>query len=237
MEHKNLLVNSLNRIKQQHSIHENSLDGFTSILKSLDEKRNTILTNLLTENNAESCSSVPFEALNTSNIYHLKHIERLCTDHRLRFLDSHLFKGEIPAEAISKIRKIESDFNVILSGYKIIAPAKLFKLKKKDDPLLFVPLGNDYFYLIHQWGKDLHPLRKLMVWPAKNALNLVFSVFMLSLIVAVVALNTVTAKASPVALFLVTLLFTFKSIIALVVFFGIAKGKRFNSLAWNSNYV
>ncbi|WP_395062778.1 hypothetical protein [Flavobacterium sp.] len=36
-----------------------------------------------------------------------------------------------------------------------MAPSKAFNLKKYDDPLLFAPIGNDYYYLIHKWGNDL----------------------------------------------------------------------------------
>ena len=38
-----------------------------------------------------------------------------------------------------------------------MAPSALFRLEKTDDPLLFVPLGNNYYYLVHKWGNDLHP--------------------------------------------------------------------------------
>ena len=40
--------------------------------------------------------------------------------------------------------------------------SKLFRLKNTDDPLLFVPLGNSYFYLVHKWGNDLHPFENYL---------------------------------------------------------------------------
>ena len=57
----------------------------------------------------------------------------------------------------------------------------MFRLKNYDDPLLFINLGNDYFYLIHKWGNDLSPFRKLLMWPFKNILNLIVFMIILSL--------------------------------------------------------
>ena len=79
----------------------------------------------------------------------------------MRFLDLKYFKNDLPQEAFDKIAQLEGEHNTTLAGFKIMAPSKLFRLKDTDDPLLFVPIGNDYFYLIHQWGDDLHPLEKL----------------------------------------------------------------------------
>ena len=62
-----------------------------------------------------------------------------------------------------------------------MAPSVLFRLEKKDDPLLFVPLGNEYYYLIHKWGNDLHPFRKALMWPFKNIWNLLLSCFCIKL--------------------------------------------------------
>ena len=59
----------------------------------------------------------------------------------------------------------------------IMAPSKLFKIKSPDDPILFIPIGNNYYYLIHKWGEEFNYLRKLLVLPFKNIDNLtIFSV-------------------------------------------------------------
>ena len=77
-------------------------------------------------------------------------------------------KNTIPEEAISQIRMIEKNHNTTLEDFKIVAPSKVFDLINYDDPLLFVPMGNEYYYLIHKWGNDIRPLRKLPVSPIKN---------------------------------------------------------------------
>ena len=108
------------------------------------------------------------DKLATANIFHIDNIKNTCIDYRLRFLDLKYFKNDLPQEAFDKIARLEAVHGTTLSGFKIMAPSKLFRLKNTDDPLLFVPIGNDYFYLIHQWGDDLSPFRKLFMWPFKN---------------------------------------------------------------------
>ncbi len=177
-----------------------------------------------------------FDLLETDRIYHLDHIKQICIDYRLRFLDSKYFKGEIPTEAISKIRQLERDHNMELKGFKMVAPSKLFKLKDKDDPLLFAPIGNDYFYLIHKWGNDLHPLRKILVWPFKNIVNLALLVLAISYFLTAMVPAGLFSKHASNAEFWIIFFFMFKSMAAVVIFYGFAMGKNFNPAIWNSKY-
>jgi hypothetical protein len=175
--------------------------------------------------------------LEPERIFHLDDIKALCITYRLRFLDSHFFKGEIPEEAISKIRQLEKEQQQSLSGLKVMAPAKLLKLENADDPLLFAPMGNDYFYLVHKWGKDLHPLRRLLMWPYKSFENLVFAVFLISiLLTAMTPMGMFTKGAVTNQEYFLMFLFMFKAVAGIVLFYGFAKGKNFNSAIWDSKY-
>ena len=80
--------------------------------------------------------------LKKENIFHINTIKSTCIDYRLRFLDMKYFKGEIPLEAIEKIKQMEIDHNKKLNSFKIMAPSIMFRLKKTDDPLLFIPIGS-----------------------------------------------------------------------------------------------
>jgi len=71
-----------------------------------------------------------------------------------------------------------------LEGFRIIASSKLFKLENYDDPLLFAPIGNGYYYLIHKWGNDLHPLRKLAMKPFKTMGNFLILLIFISLLIS-----------------------------------------------------
>lgn len=177
-----------------------------------------------------------FDLLDTNKIFHKEQIKKICTDYRLRFLDSKYFKGKIPQSALTKIRNLEEQHDTQLKGFKIMAPSKLFKLEDKDDPLLFAPIGNDYYYLIHKWGNDLHPLRKLLVWPFKDIVNLTLTTLLISYLVTLLIPNGLFSKRDGAAEFWIMFFFMFKSLAAIVIFYGFALGKNFNPAIWNSKY-
>ncbi|TDQ31588.1 hypothetical protein [Zeaxanthinibacter enoshimensis] len=177
-----------------------------------------------------------FELLDTSKIYHLDQIRKTCINYRLRFLDIRYFKGEVPREGISKIKALEKDHGIEIKGFKLMAPSRLFKLEDKDDPLLFAPIGNGYYYLIHTWGNDLHPLRKMLVWPFKNVINLAAIVVLVSMLATLMVPSGLFSKSGTAAEFWIIFFFMFKSIAAVVIFYGFALGKNFNPAIWNSKY-
>ncbi|MEJ1222115.1 hypothetical protein [Sediminicola sp. 1XM1-17] len=177
-----------------------------------------------------------FDQLETQRIYHIDQIKQICIDYRLRFLDSKYFKGDIPDEAISEIKNLENKHDLELQGYKIIAPSKMFKLKDKDDPLLFAPIGNDYYYLIHKWGNDLHPLRRIFAWPFKSIVNLTLIVLLGSYLLTLLVPSGLFSKGDSNAEFWIIFFFMFKSAASVIIFYGFALGKNFNPGIWNSKY-
>ena len=177
-----------------------------------------------------------FDLLETDKIYHIDQIRDICIDYRLRFLNSKYFKGEIPQEAIFKIKQLEKSHDVEMKGFKIIAPSKLFKLEDKDDPLLFAPIGNDYFYLIHKWGNDLSPLRKILMWPFKSVINLTLLTVLVSYLITLMVPSGLFSKSSSSTEFWIIFFFMFKCIASVVIFYGFALGKNFNPAIWNSKY-
>jgi hypothetical protein len=117
-----------------------------------------------------------------------------------------------------------------------MAPSVLFRLEKKDDPLLFVPLGNSYFYLVHKWGNDLHPFRKMMMWSFKSIWNLILCLLGLSWIATQLTPMGLFTKNSDSASYWMLYFFMFKAIASIVLFYGFAMGKNFNPAIWNSKY-
>lgn len=174
--------------------------------------------------------------LESNRIYYLDDIKQLCINFRLRFLDYELFKGSIPTEAVGIIQKLEKEHHTNLQNLKIVAPSKAFRLKNADDPLLFVPLDKNRFYLVHKWGKDLHPFRKFLMWPYKNFENLIFTVFLVSIFLTLLIPDGLFSKESSVSQTFIVFLFMFKWVAAIVLFYGVALGKNFNNQMWNSNY-
>lgn len=177
-----------------------------------------------------------FDRLDGNRIYHLRHIRQICIDYRLRFLDLAYFKPELPGEARQAMHELGAAHGTRLENLKIVAPSRLFKLEDKDDPLLFVPMGNDYFYLVHKWGNDLHPLRRALVWPFKSLPNLVLLIFLISYLITLMIPGGLFSRHDSAAEFWIIYFFMFKSVAAVVLFYGFALGKNFNPAIWDSKY-
>lgn len=204
--------------------------------ESTYEEHKANLSNFIDSLNINTINNFDLNKLSKSRIYHIDHIKKVSIDYRLRFLDIKYFKNKLPNEALKQIKKLEKKHKTKLSEFKIMAPSVLFRLEKKDDPLLFVPLGNEYYYLIYKWGNDLHPFRKALMWPFKNIWNL---------LLAVLALSWVFTELTPLSLFTknqndssywMLLFFMFKAIASIVLYFGFALGKNFNPAIWDNRY-
>lgn len=146
---KTNIEEKLKNLKIKGSEKDRILEQVNQILKEDDSNQRRIEKNIVVNRN-EVANNFDFELLETDDIYHINQIKHICVNYRLRFLASKYFKGEIPQEAIHKIKLLEKTHKIEVKGFKIIAPSRLFKLKDKNDPLLFAQIGNDYFYLIHK---------------------------------------------------------------------------------------
>lgn len=187
-------------------------------------------------NQIKNDNKFDFDKLESKRIVHLNAIKKTCISYRLRFLDIHYFKGDIPIEAIDKIKELELDHGIIINSFKIMAPSVMFRLKKTDDPLMFVPIGNNYYYLIHKWGNDLNPFRRIRMWPFHSLKNLLFSLLAVSFLITLMTPLQIFTKSPDSSSFWLLFLFMFKAIVAIVLFLGVALGKNFNPKIWNSKY-
>ena len=210
------------------------LEEVQAILAENELTRNRI-ANKLQEENTNTSNQLHFDLLDTDKIFHLEQIKTICITYRLRFLDSAIFKNVIPAEAITKIRVLEKDHQTELRDFKIIAPSKSFHLLNYDDPLLFVPIGNNYYYLIHQWGTEMNPLRKLLVLPLKNLWNFTVTNILISIIITLLVPTSKLSQSVPLAPVIV-FLFAFKSIFAVFAYYFFMMGKNFNEEIWQRKY-
>jgi len=197
-----------------------------------DEK----ILDALQKNCEEGSNPFYFDLLLPDKIYHISDIEKICIDYRLRFLNTSSFKGQLPYEAITKIKQLEEEHKTSLKGYKIMAPAKFFRLKNADDPLLFAPIGNQYYYLIHSWGNELHPLRRLMMWPFKHLENFIVLLLLLCLLFTALVPNGMFSPQQSTTQFFLIFFFMVKWVAGMAIFFGVKNGFNFSSSNWNSKY-
>jgi len=223
------------RKQRSRSRNEESVDKLLSDLLAEAQAEHRIETTLASGIN-DITNDFNIDLLESDKVYHLESIKKICIDYRLRFLDSRYFKNEFPEEAISKIKRLEQEHDIELSGFKVMAPSKLFRLENPDDPLLFAPIGNGYYYLIHKWGNDLAPLRKLMVLPFKSLDTLMISTFFASVLITYLYSFILEDNEQFLSHVGLLFLFLFKSIIAVVIFYAIPRGKNVNEAIWDSKY-
>lgn len=214
---------------------ENDILNDVRLILSQNEDRRKEISNTISEKSSTNANNFDFDLLATEKIFHLEQIKKVCIDYRLRFLDSHLFKNEIPEEAITGIHNLEKNHDTILGGFKIMAPSKTFQLLSYDDPLLFAPIGNNYYYLIHKWGNDLSATRKLAVLPVKNLGNFVITTMLASILITMFIPANNLSKSIPMAGF-IEFLFIWKGVIAVALYGFFMAGKNFNTRIWNRKY-
>ena len=216
---------------------EISSDELKSIVKKIwsnhDSKKDQIRISLNKKNDYKN-NQLKFDKMESKNIFHKDTIKKICVRYRLRFLDSNLFKGEYPKNITRIITDLESKHDTILSNFKIMAPSKLFKIKSPDDPILFVPIGNDYFYLVHKWGKEFNKLRKLMVLPFKNIDNLTIFSILVSIFFALVGKLVMPSLTSSEVFIL--FLFLVKGFIFIFFYMFFLTRRNFSESNWNSKF-
>lgn len=199
--------------------------------------REEIIRTALQDETYSNSNTFDLDKLESAKIFYIDDIEKMCVNYRLRFLGSSLFKANLPYEAILRIKQEEKIHNTHLNGFRILAPASAFKLKNADDPLLFAPIGNGYYYLIHSWGNDLHPLRKLLMWPLRHLENFMFFLLLLSLLLTLMVPSGMFSKENTTSQFVILFFFMFKWVTALAIFYGFKYGKNFSSAVWKSTYI
>ncbi len=225
-------------LKKYRAKESNEIDFLNEVkafLSNDDDLRNAIKQKIKGSSSTKH-NNFDFDLLETDKIYHVQQIKDICIDYRLRFLDSSFFKNDIPEEAISKIKYLEKDHNITLEGFKIMAPSKLFQLKNYDDPLLFAPIGNNYYYLIHKWGNDINPFRKIAVRPFRDFGSLLIFLFAISAFIAIVTPGNLFGPGNEDIFKVVCCLFIFKSLSAIALYFCFWQGKNFNEAIWNSSF-
>lgn len=225
-------------IKERNkTINDEEILGWVySVLGEANTNHLSILNRLSNSPVERGVNNFDIDKVDTDAIFHVTQIQKICADYRLRFLDTKYFKGNYPSEVLEKIENLEKEHNTQLDGFKIIAPSKLFRLDKADDPLLFAPMGNGYFYLIHKWGTDLHPLRKIKYWGVKNVENMGISIFVASLLLTILTIQFFSSDSFHMGYNIVLFLFYFKGILGMIFFYGAASGKNFSEYSWASKY-
>ncbi len=230
------LENKLKEVRAKKFKNSNDiLEAYLQLLNKDDENRNRIRESL-TEENSEKSNTFNTDQLESARVFHVSQIRKICIDYRLRFLDTAYFKDTYPEEAISEINNLEKIHNTTFSNFKIVAPIDVFKLRKADDPLLFLPMGNGYHYLVHKWGNDVSPLRKLKYWSIKNIENLLVSLTLISIVFTALTYPFFLTQDPSFGYLLMLFMFYFKGVVGMFFIFCGGRGKNFSEYSWQSQY-
>lgn len=221
------LQQELEKIKKKSRV--TVLDEVHQILNEDLEKEIGITNKLKGANTYKS--DIDLSKLDPKNIYTLEQIRQICVKYRLRFLDSKAFIGEIPGEAVSKVKALEKTLGHPVDGFKVVAPKKLFQLEDKDaDPLLFLQLANDKFYFIHKWGGELNRFRSLLAAPLRSFMSMFWT------LLGVAFLFSLAIPTASIDVFLFLFVHSFIAIcgIACMIIFMIRE--NFSDAEWNSRF-
>lgn len=182
--------------------------------------------------------SFPLSKLDSSRIFNIHTIEKICVKYRMRFLESALFKDEVPAEAVREIKHLEQQLGITLESFKIIAPSERFKLKDSTkDPVLMAELPDGRFYYIFEWGDDMKWYEHLLKYPFRHMKALAISSIMVGLLVALLVPSQFEMMKAE--FFYRFFIFSMTSclILTLAIITGIMHSKDFSENVWNSKFI
>ncbi|HXC03791.1 MAG TPA: hypothetical protein VNZ86_03515 [Bacteroidia bacterium] len=230
----------LRKRQLQHGAVHSLLSDVKNILKHSEEKDKQVLARLTTPNYTKPVP-VSLRNYDPQRLFSKEEIHEICSRYRLRFLDSSYFKNEFPYDALAEINRFEKENGLTVEKFKIIAPPHLFKLEDrcKKDPLLFAQVGENSFYLLHQWGHDLAWYREWLVWPLKNIYTTAYALFALSFIITLITPLSwiIRNETNPeqilyyrIAYFAHTLIFLF----GFTLFLGMTFRKNFSEQEWDN---
>ena len=222
--------------KREKAQGEATLNSFKELFQADWEKDKAILERL--RKGAETADLLSPDSLEEDRIFSLPEIKKICLKYRLRFLSTKYFKKEYPQDAVAEIKKTEDLTGEKIDAFAILAPASMFKLEDANkDPLLFAPLSDGRFYLIHKWGNDLSSSRRLLAWPTKTLANLLLTLTVLSVVLAAIIPSDWLIPSGEYFNFYRFGFVAFNMIFftGIVSYFWLALNQKFSVEAWNSS--
>ncbi|MBL7931200.1 MAG: hypothetical protein JNL60_04845 [Bacteroidia bacterium] len=195
-----------------------------------------ILDNLKQYNKANEV--LDEENIDSDLVFRIEEIRKIAIVNRLKFLESKLYKSEVPYEAVLRIKYLNDHFYKDIAHFRILSHPESFVNGGLDhESLLFAKTNYDNYYLIHSWGKKPKWYRHYQFWPLKKFETLVISLLIFTLVIALVLptrLITLDASATywsgyRAAAFFHLLIFN----LGVTAYITFAFGKNFSSSIWN----
>ncbi len=141
------------------------------------EAKKVLIQSRLTEKNVldnlkfykSSFEFLDEEEVSSKKIFTVQQIKSTAVKLRLRFLPSQAFEGEIPYEAVLKIKDLNNIHHKELKHFKILSTKKFFSDNDStEEALLFAQTLYGNYHHIHTWGHTLEKNRKIKRFPLRN---------------------------------------------------------------------
>jgi hypothetical protein len=122
------------------------------------------------------------EELDNSEVFTPDEIRKVAVKHRLKFLDSQMYKPAVPYAALMKIKQLNREHHKDLREFRILSCPQAFQDPRScTSALLFAKTNCDNYYLIQRWGKKIGWTRRLFFWPLRTFENLLLTVILFTL--------------------------------------------------------
>lgn len=224
--------------KRLRSVDDELMDDVKRILFKDLYSDKKILDNLKSYN--KSYEILDEEGLDPSRIFSLDEIKNIAIKYRLRFLDSPIYKGPIPSEALNEIKEISENQGKDLRVFKILAPISFFKRKTKNDAdaILFTITNLGNYYLLFRWGYPTPWHRWLSSYPLRDFEKMFALILSITLILSLsfpTQWITMDREAEYFSMYRIATFFhmlIFDSAIAAFVLFGFYS--NFSASQWNN---
>jgi hypothetical protein len=110
-------------------------------------------------------------------------LKSVCKKLHLRCLPSQAFEGEVPYEAVLKIKELNTRYHKDLKHFKILSTKEFFsETYSKHQAVLFAQTLYGSYYLIHTWGEPLSNWRKPKYFILRNFESLAAVMLLFTLI-------------------------------------------------------
>ncbi len=165
-------------------------------------------------------------------------IKNICKKLRLRFLSSQSYSGEIPYDAILKIKALNTAYRKDLKHFKIVSTKDFFASPQSDEAaMLFVQTLYGNYYLLHSWGKPLSKWRSAKFFAIRNFESLFACLFLFTLTESLVMPNhllTTDAKAGYFSLYRMACVFHLLIFNSAFTVFGLFSSRlNFSESSWD----
>jgi hypothetical protein len=158
---------SLQQEKSKNSTEDMLLEEANRILLKNRLNEKNILDNLKFYNS--SFEFLDDDEVDARNLFTPQQIKKICIKYRLRFLPSQHYSGDIPYEALLKIKNLNKEFRKEIKHFKILSADSFFTdSNSNQQSLLFAQTLQGNYYLLHTWGLSYNRSRLIKYFPARS---------------------------------------------------------------------